>query len=206
MVTKKNENSDKVSVIIRVRPLISEEINENPLAKRIIIHPHKNSTHLTINCTNSNDKVFAFDKILHYSNTNQDTFYDNVGLPMIEHIFNGFNSTIIAYGQTGSGKTYTVFGSKKSIDNLNRPKFNEELGLVPHCINTIFEKVRDLQSDMQFLITCSFVEIYLESLIDLFSQKSQSSLTIRESPSKGFFIDNLTEIVFFPLITLIKSQ
>ncbi len=31
---------------------------------------------------------------------------------MVDHVINGFHSTIFCYGQTGSGKTYTMDGYK----------------------------------------------------------------------------------------------
>ena len=38
----------------------------------------------------------------------------SIGLPLVVHAFNGFNSCLFAYGQTGSGKTYTMMGADVS--------------------------------------------------------------------------------------------
>jgi len=34
-----------------------------------------------------------------------------VGVPMVQHILDGYHSTVMAYGHTGSGKTHTMQGS-----------------------------------------------------------------------------------------------
>lgn len=47
----------------------------------------------------------------------------------------------------------------------------------------------------QFLVTCSFMEIYMESLTDLLSDSKGSSVQIREDPVKGIYIEGLTEHV-----------
>lgn len=49
----------------------------------------------------------------------QEQVYSDLGLPVIEAAFDGYNSCILAYGQTGSGKTYTMTG------------YNSEPGLTP---------------------------------------------------------------------------
>ena len=37
-------------------------------------------------------------------------FVTEVGIPIIENVLDGYNSTIFAYGQTGAGKTHTMIG------------------------------------------------------------------------------------------------
>ena len=36
--------------------------------------------------------------------------YEDIGLEMLDHAFEGYNVCIFAYGQTGSGKSYTMMG------------------------------------------------------------------------------------------------
>jgi len=48
---------------------------------------------------------FEFDEILD-ADADQEKVHEEVTLPAVEHVFEGFNSCIFAYGQTGSGKTY----------------------------------------------------------------------------------------------------
>lgn len=53
----------------------------------------------------------------HYAN--QEQVYSDLGIPVIEAAFAGYNSCVFAYGQTGSGKTYTMTG------------YGAEPGLIP---------------------------------------------------------------------------
>ena len=34
--------------------------------------------------------------------------FEDIGKEILEHTYNGYNSTIFAYGQTGSGKSYSI--------------------------------------------------------------------------------------------------
>ena len=39
--------------------------------------------------------------------------YEDIGIEMLEHAFEGYNVCIFAYGQTGSGKSYTMMGKNE---------------------------------------------------------------------------------------------
>ncbi|KAI5738478.1 hypothetical protein M8J77_007620 [Diaphorina citri] len=54
-----------------------------------------------------NHQVFIFDNIFGPNDSNE-TIFTEVLVPLINHMFNGINATLLAYGQTGGGKTYTV--------------------------------------------------------------------------------------------------
>ena len=40
----------------------------------------------------------------------QKQVYNDIGVEMLDHTFEGYNVCIFAYGQTGSGKSYTMMG------------------------------------------------------------------------------------------------
>ena len=44
--------------------------------------------------------------------SDQETAYRSLAMPVVNDVLSGFNGVIMAYGQTGSGKTHTIFGSK----------------------------------------------------------------------------------------------
>jgi hypothetical protein len=56
--------------------------------------------------------------------------------------------------QTGAGKTHTMMGP------ANDP------GLIPRGINKIFDLVQQ-RSDTMFVLQCSYVELYMDTFIDL---------------------------------------
>jgi len=58
--------------------------------------------------------------------------FEETAAPMVESIFDGYNTTIFAYGQTGSGKTHTMMGESS-------PK--SEAGIIPRFVDAIFERI-----------------------------------------------------------------
>ncbi len=89
----------RVKVIIRVRPLIKEELDSRPDAKVVIARVHPEGKHITLMRENMNDREFAFDQVFPHDKSSQENFYSNIGSPLVEELFNGYNATIIAYGQ-----------------------------------------------------------------------------------------------------------
>lgn len=56
----------------------------------------------------------------------------------------------------------------------------------------------------QYQVTCSFMEIYMETLTDLLSDTKGVSVQIREDPNKGIYIEGLTEYVSLKLYFIRK--
>jgi len=92
----------------------------------------------------------------------------------------GFNATIFAYGQTGSGKTFTMKG------NLRRSP-----GIIPLTVQDLFEYIKQTP-EREFLLRVSYFEIYNESINDLL-QPEATNLNIRESKTRGIFVEGLRE-------------
>ena len=92
----------------------------------------------------------------------------------------GYNGCVFCYGQTGSGKTYTMHGYKPNNQ-----------GIVPLTIETIFAFVHETVNK-EFLVRCSFLEIYNECVNDLLDP-NKSNLTLREDKKGGLKIIDLTE-------------
>ena len=89
---------------------------------------------------------------------------------IIEGALDGFNGTIFAYGQTGSGKTYTMIGTPESP------------GIVVLALNDIFKNFTSQKrhASKRFLIRCSFLEIYNETINDLLDQ-SKKNLKLQDT-------------------------
>lgn len=43
----------------------------------------------------------------------QKQVYEDIGMEMLDHTFEGYNVCIFAYGQTGAGKSYTMMGKSE---------------------------------------------------------------------------------------------
>ena len=140
---------------------------------------------------------FAFDRIFG-PDTHQVEIYKEVGGPIIKSVIGGFNGTIFAYGQTGGGKTWTmeVFVVVTKGPNHHDPEFK---GMIPRTIEGLFEAISESDSNIEFVIKCSYIEIYNQKLFDLLDRKylfdnvaSKSRLEIKEDKHKGVFIQNCT--------------
>jgi centromeric protein E len=109
-----------------------------------------------------------------------DQIYEQNIKKHIESAITGINVTIFAYGQTSSGKTFTMRGTD------GKP------GLIPLTIQGIFNLTNDSQdSEVDYKITCSYLEIYNESVNDLLDS-TKKNLDVRESISQGVYIQGLT--------------
>ncbi|CAD5214983.1 unnamed protein product [Bursaphelenchus xylophilus] len=98
--------------------------------------------------------------------------FEKVGKAILNGVLEGFNGTIFAYGQTGSGKTYT----------MNGPDIQDPIkkGLIPRCLEYLFDnleqKKRTNSDTFSYEVTCSFVELYNETIYDLLDSTNQPKI------------------------------
>ena len=114
-------------------------------------------------------KEYGFDAVLGPDAT-QDDVAEAVGLDqLLQRVLQGYNGTVFAYGQTGSGKTHTMegLGYGSSVDGTAATE--PDPGLIPRAIVDLFDAAsREASANSrQILITCSFVQIYMEQCYDL---------------------------------------
>lgn len=103
-------------------------------------------------------KTYTFSRV--HLTTTQMQLYNKSVKCLTELFMEGYNCTVIAYGQTGSGKTYTMGITHE-----------DATGIVPQALKHIFRECSE--------VSCSFIEIYNEEVIDLFS-KHKAALSLRE--------------------------
>ncbi|CAI9737426.1 centromere-associated protein E-like [Octopus vulgaris] len=168
--------SDKIQVVIRLRPLNErEKHNGSDLAwqtreKRII-----SATEGT------NNQSYMFDRVYDCNDITADIYHETVE-PIICATMEGFNGTIFAYGQTSSGKTYTMSGSK------------EEKGIIPMAMKSMFDAI-DNAPNRQFLLRVSYMEIYNEKITDLLDVE-EKTLKLLEDENRVVHVSGLKEMVF----------
>ena len=196
-----NNNSndeENITCYVRCRPLNSRELEINANCIEI----SKDKTSITLK---NNEHNYIYDKIFP-AETDQETIFKEIGLPLLKKFLSGYNSTIFAYGQTGTGKTHTIIGPLESLFDDK----NENFGLIPNILNFLFgqkeeakkiiiESSKEKVKKVEYNLSCSCIEIYNEQLIDLLNNNSQfdkadETLKIREDPKKGMYIENLTEL------------
>ncbi|CAO3639339.1 unnamed protein product [Cunninghamella echinulata] len=166
---------EKIKIICRIRPFLQNEAIEEA------VHVKDNSIILD-NCHDaSNPLIFNNFTSCYPSDTSQDTIFIQDVRPLIERVFEGYDSTIFAYGVTGSGKTFTMEGSKT------------EPGIIPRVAEFLFE-TKEASQISTVNITMSYMEILKESVFDMLTTKGKNiNLDIREDIHRDVFVANLTE-------------
>ena len=185
------EPPSSVMVAVRCRPFNRREIDQEE-SKIVTIGP---DGYCGLQPPDENEKIreFSFD-YTYDDDSIQKTVYTNLGAPMLDKAFEGWNGTIFAYGQTGSGKSFSMTGTK------------EMQGIIPQLNEEMFQRITAEQStnpEKKWLVTCSFMEIYNEVLYDLLDpsvgkgsnkQKKDSNIEIKEHPALGVYVQGLQEI------------
>lgn len=141
------------------------------------------------------DKSFAFDSSFWSHDpddkdyANQEDIYNSLGEEFLDHNFEGYHTCIFAYGQTGSGKSYTMMGTP---DNP---------GLIPRTCEDLFERIaaaHNEESGVAYNVRVSYFEVYNEHVRDLLvpvvPNTAPNYLKIRESPTEGPYVKDLTEV------------
>ncbi|KAM8847288.1 kinesin-like protein KIF3C [Synchiropus picturatus] len=185
----KTKSSESVKVVVRCRPLNRKEESSGPggavvqmdlkLGQVILRNPRAPAS--------EPQKTFTFDAV-YDGHSKQRDLYDESVRPLIDSVLEGFNGTIFAYGQTGTGKTYTMQGAWLEP---------EKRGVIPNAFDHIFTHISRSQSDRQYLVRASYLEIYLEEIRDLLDPNhgSARALDLRESPETGVYVRDLTSCV-----------
>jgi hypothetical protein len=158
----------------------------------------------------------------------QGAIFESVGVPVTDAFLEGYHGCLIAYGQTGAGKTFTMQGpgdpdesssgelaSGEGTDGAGAVNDPEAQGLIPRVLQRIFQRVTDETNgtlidadtpedkkpcDVQFVVKCSYLEIYNETVADLLApagttNAERNAPVIREHDKKGIFVEGLTEAV-----------
>lgn len=141
------------------------------------------------------EKNFTFDNSFwshnladpHYAH--QEDIYNALGEEFLDHNFEGYHTCIFAYGQTGSGKSYTMMGTPS------------QPGLIPRTCEDLFQRIEsNVSPHISYTVRVSYFEVYNEHVRDLLSPPRPSSdnhpyyLKIRESPTEGPYVKDLTDL------------
>ncbi|RNC30161.1 kinesin, partial [Trypanosoma cruzi] len=117
------------------------------------------------------------------------TVNDAVAMPLVSAFVNGYTVSTIAYGQTGAGKTFTM--SSLSSDVVRR-------------ISAALKADVTAEGGEKPEFRVSAVELYNENICDLIASTisssssiamaSVASLSLREDPRCGVYIQGLSEV------------
>ena len=131
---------------------------------------------------------FSLDWIFDTEESQEDV-YAIAAHDRVSAVLQGFNSTILAYGQTGSGKTHTMMGPDEVLTDFINSEVAQH-GIVPRASEHVFEGLRHGPQDSSYIVQCSYLEIYNNTLNDLLGGKQ--NMPMRETPGKGLLVEGLS--------------
>ncbi|KAL8392812.1 hypothetical protein RB595_002842 [Gaeumannomyces hyphopodioides] len=198
------DGGGNVRVVVRVRAFLPRELERDteclvkmdPISQRTTLmaptetDPAKSKSRKVVE-----QKSFTFDSSFwshdrrdaHYAE--QADVYNSLGEEFLDHNFEGYHTCIFAYGQTGSGKSYTMMGTP------------DHPGLIPRTCEDLFQRIEEAQTEspnISYNVRVSYFEVYNEHVRDLLMpvvpNQAPYYLKIRESPTEGPYVKDLTEV------------
>ncbi|KAL3235263.1 Kinesin-like protein CIN8 [Nakaseomyces bracarensis] len=125
-----------------------------------------------------NSKTYTVDKVFGPS-ASQRLVFEEIAEPLFQDFVKGYNCTILVYGMTSTGKTYTMTGDEK----LYNGELGDAAGIIPRVLFKLFDTLENNKDD--YLVKCSFVELYNEELKDLLDSNVHS--TVNENKKLRIF-------------------
>ena len=131
-----------------------------------------NGEQTTLTSVAGEKRNFTFDHSFDSFEPGADNFvsqadvFASLGVPIIENVVNGFNSTLLAYGQTGSGKSYSMTGGD-----------GDEAGVIPRLCSALFSRLSEDEHAMnKVTVEVEYFEIYSEKVYDLLAPNKKSAV------------------------------
>ena len=160
------ELKGNIRVFCRVRPLLPSETAETNISfpeSNALIFQEADQSH--DGQSRMKDHFFNYDMVFPPSTTQKQVFSEISQL--CQSALDGYNVCIFAYGVTSSGKTYTMQGSPSNP------------GMIPLSLSMLFETLPQLeQKGWEFDLNIRYVEIYNESIKDLFNLENKPDIRL----------------------------
>ncbi|KAL7520975.1 hypothetical protein ACHAWX_005669 [Stephanocyclus meneghinianus] len=185
---------EPIRVCLRLRPMnkLEEYRRSHNCA---VVHSNNNndqeeiSTSLSIDSPLQGEFKFVYDRIFDEFESSA-TVYRHAAAPLANDVLEGFNCALVVYGQTGSGKTHTMMGRGAEQGGHTRAKREENggtddehvrandredaTGMIHRAIKDIFRLMAESSPTVEYTVRCSYVEIYLEKVLDLLNPVNRS--------------------------------
>ncbi|ORC90924.1 kinesin [Trypanosoma theileri] len=162
----------RITVAVRIRPPLEKERYE-PLCAR---KANDGQTVIIKNEEAIGEPVtFQFDDV-YDGEDDQQSVYEQSVQELVDHALEGANVTVLTYGQTGSGKTYTILGS------MSHGELTPESGIFLRVFHDLFSYRKAVEKELHINIFLSAVELYIEDVMDLLSQRKK--IKLRDTPEE----------------------
>jgi len=152
-----------VRVILRMRPLLDFERKPTEQHKHLIpVYQEEgqidimDSHTVRVTTPTMGGKNFDYYRVLGETTTQEDMYVEVA--PLVQSALDGYNVCILAYGQTGSGKTYTIMGDGRT---------SRGRGVVQRSIDDVFGRLKALDPELRWNVSCTMCELYLDDIRDL---------------------------------------
>ncbi|GAV53045.1 hypothetical protein ZYGR_0AI03270 [Zygosaccharomyces rouxii] len=170
------EDAEELNITVAVRCRGRNEREIRAKSSVVVSVPDVMGAHeVAINTTDDvgitaqmNSKTYAVDKVFGPS-ANQQLIFKEIAEPLFGDFLRGYNCTVLVYGMTSTGKTYTMTGDEK----LYNDELSDSAGIIPRILFKLFETL-DMR-DEDYVVKCSFVELYNEELKDLLDDGVENS-------------------------------
>lgn len=200
MKASDNGEAGSVSVVVRVRPPLPEEVPHGLCTRvegrRIVFDASSSagaaqSREAAADTKRTKTIQCEYDKVLDMNGSQEDTW--QVVRPKIEKVLEGYNATVFTYGMTGSGKTFTMLGPKlMSVawqgkgPSMQQVMGCDQRGLVPRAVELLFGRLKSQARSDKLRVTMSYMQVYQERCYDLLVPASTSqALKVREEASSS---------------------
>ncbi|KAH9980095.1 P-loop containing nucleoside triphosphate hydrolase protein [Lactifluus volemus] len=174
-VASKANSDDKVLVSVRVRPSEAPsawDTQSNAKSIKVLSQHHRNAA--------TTPPIFHFDEIL--TGTDNKSVYNAIARNHVCAAMDGYNAVIFAYGQTASGKTFTLSGD------------DDQPGIIPRAMKDVFAFIRRTPA-REYLLRCSYLEIYNETIHDLLAPSSAPAVQLQGSGANVWLTPLREEVV-----------
>jgi kinesin family protein 3/17 len=88
------------------------------------------------------------------------------------------------------GPTLSKLVDGQEVDT-SKPQVAKNNGIISHSFEHLFEAI-SVAHDVQYLVVVSYLEIYNENIRDLLSNDTSNNLKLKENPTEGVVVDNLS--------------
>ena len=175
-----------VKVVVRVRPLNANELRRG---EEELVSVSRDQRSLQVG-----NRTFDFNACLSPDTTQPDVMIKCGVQRLLDSALHGYAASIFAYGQTGSGKTFSMSGREEIIHREDWMGGTGEDGIMTRSLAHIFAKTQNAPPGAEYVVRCSYLEIYNEAIYDLLSGDHETQLSERMETGRGFHVPGLKTV------------